>query len=32
MDPVEDMFAPLSFKLYEHDKETIDLSKVFYED
>jgi hypothetical protein len=29
MDPVEDMFVPISFKIYEHEKETIDLSKIF---
>ena len=30
-DPIEDMFVPLSFKLYEHEKSTIDLFEVFEE-
>jgi hypothetical protein len=28
-DPVEDMFVPISFKVFEKDKKTIDLKKSF---
>ena len=29
MEPIEDMFVPISFKVYENNKNTLDLSNSF---